>query len=555
VHATNLSPANARLTRCAIWVAALVALFAFRLGFGLCSDFYFEDYTQVFLIGFRYFATGQWPYFGPDVVWTNSEIPGALQGLLVGWPLHVVAIPEAPFVLLNLLSFGSLAWLAWYLTRRLPTIPRWLVWGWLGTLPWTLQYGTQLINTSYVLPAAIVFFIGWFETTPPLRAGLVPRWLAFFCMGAATAWVVQVHMSWPVLLPFVALAWVLAWREGVRAGVIATLALTVGALVPGWALLPTLLHYGLVGGSGGVARNVHFHVVTPYSIVKTVARLLSFASLETARFLGTDTPRRAWFFAEHPWLAPTGLLVLVVGVVQPFWMLREWFRTRSPYREWPWIKLLVVVTVLEVYASYWFTEVPRQARAFYVVAPIGFIYAAYCWTFVDSKRWRIVAAVLLGANIAFHLGLAIVQAPAISLYRHRAIVAEAVRSREPEMIGHRRPFAIGGGPLALTAAGAGYLAVRDLQITASPTKGPLGSVVWQCTVRDTNPEVAYRDIAYSAAYLDAEGGMVEQHNDVVRDMFEPGATVSFAVNDGAVSKRYTRATFTILSAEAIKPVR
>ena len=54
--------------------------------------------------GLRFFATGRWPYFGPDLVWTKSEIPGALQALLVGIPLKLVPVPEAPFAVLNLLS-------------------------------------------------------------------------------------------------------------------------------------------------------------------------------------------------------------------------------------------------------------------------------------------------------------------------------------------------------------------------------------------------------------------------------------------------------------------
>ena len=54
---------------------------------------------------------------------------------------------------------AALGALAWYIRVRLPSLPRWLVWGWLMTVPWTLQYSTHIINPSYVLPAAIVFFI------------------------------------------------------------------------------------------------------------------------------------------------------------------------------------------------------------------------------------------------------------------------------------------------------------------------------------------------------------------------------------------------------------
>src|SRR5437773_10256894 len=118
------------------WAPVLiVALFAFRLLYGLSSEFFFEDETQIFLMGFRYYATGQWPYFGPDVVWTKSEIPGALQGVLVGWPFTLAPVPEAPIVVLNVLSMATLAAFAWYLSRRFPSAPRWLLWGWLLTVP------------------------------------------------------------------------------------------------------------------------------------------------------------------------------------------------------------------------------------------------------------------------------------------------------------------------------------------------------------------------------------------------------------------------------------
>src|SRR3954464_11401413 len=112
------------------WAAALSALFVFRLLFGLSRDFFFEDQTQVFLLGLRYHATGQWPFFGPDVVWTRSEIPGALQSLLVGIPLNILPIPESPFIFVNLLSLAALAALAWYACAQLPQTPRWLIWGW-----------------------------------------------------------------------------------------------------------------------------------------------------------------------------------------------------------------------------------------------------------------------------------------------------------------------------------------------------------------------------------------------------------------------------------------
>src|SRR3954464_12231332 len=150
------------------WPLILAALFAFRLWFGLSRELFFEGETQIFLMGLRYYATREWPSFGAAVVWTRSEIPGALQALLVGIPLRIAPYPEAPYVLLALLSFGALAAFAWYAAAHRPQVPRWLIWGWLMTIPWTLQFSGHLINTSYILPAALIFFLGFFESIPAL---------------------------------------------------------------------------------------------------------------------------------------------------------------------------------------------------------------------------------------------------------------------------------------------------------------------------------------------------------------------------------------------------
>src|SRR5260221_5430923 len=90
-----------------IWWLTIPLLFAGRLLFGLSSQFFTEDESQIFLIGLRHYATGIWPYFGPDIVWTRSEIPRALQALLISVPLKILTIPESPIVLLNLLSFRA----------------------------------------------------------------------------------------------------------------------------------------------------------------------------------------------------------------------------------------------------------------------------------------------------------------------------------------------------------------------------------------------------------------------------------------------------------------
>ena len=554
------TPARQRRSYARWAIAFVAAAFVFRLLFGLSSELFFEDETQIFLIGLRYYATGHWPYFGPDVVWTRSEIPGALQGLLVGAPFHLVPIPEAPYILLNLLSALALAAEAWYICARVSSAPRWLVWGWLFTMPWTLQFSTHIINPSYVLPAAVAFFIGFFEASPLFRRGLVPPVAAFALMGGSLMWVMQIHMSWPLLGPYAAYAGWSARRDGVRRLAMYALAFAAGAIVPGAALVPTWLYFGGQTGSGGVLRNIHIHAVSPFILVTTIARFFSFASLEIVRFIATDNAKRLEFFLRHRFLIAPAVIVWAIGIAQPVWMVVEWFRHRAPSSgssgsaDWNRLRWLVAASVLLIYASYWFVMEPAQAHAFYVLAPIAWLFAAWCWTFVDGPPARAAAAVVLGISIAFHAGLAWAQAPERSLYMNRAPVAAAVAFKQPEMLGHRRAFAVDGGPAVLADPTRPYDPVRDIQVTSSMLHvGIAGSLNWTIVVHDANPRVAFRDLLYVTTYRDGSGRTIDERHEFIKNIFEPGETREVTLNDRFLPAAFASATFRIVAAEALLP--
>lgn len=542
-------------------VALLVVCFAFRLLFGLSREFFFEDETQIFLLGFRYQATGAWPYFGPDVVWTRSEIPGALQALLVGLPLRIAPIPEAPFVLLNLLSFGAICALAWYTCRQLPNHPRWLIWGWFLTIPWTLQFSAHMINTSYILAPAIVFFLGFFELMPLLSLQRLPPRAAFALMGIGVAWLMQMHMSWPLLAPLAVAAWLGRRAQGPAGLAIDALAFAAGALIPGAFLLPTLARYGLDAGSGGVLRNIHPHWVNPWIIVTTLARFLSFTSLEVSRFVATDGAKRLEFFERHLWLAPLAIAVWVIGTLQPIRMLvdacrprRQWPAALPPVK-WAALRRLVILAVLLVYASYFLVMEPPQAHAFYALAPLALVFAAFWWTFLDSPRARRIAAGVLVLNIAYHAGLAWAQGPELSLYKNREVVATAVRLKSPEMFAHRRDFAIGGGPAVLSDLSLPYDPTRDVQVLeAAQRQGPRQSLHWTITLRNASPVVAFRDPLYIATYLDERGAVVEERHERIKDIFQPGETRRLELNDGWAGPPFATARIRIVAAEALLPI-
>ena len=514
-------------------VYALVALFALRLAVGLSADFFTEDESQIFLLGLRFHAGHAWPYFGPDVVWTKSQIPGALQAMLVGLPLAIAPVPEAPYVFLNLLSMAALCLFAAYLCARLPTAPRWLIWGWVLTVPWTLHFSTHIMNPDYVLPASVIFFIGFFEAWPPLSIGRIRTPFAHAMQGAAICWIAQVHLSWPLLLPFVFIALAARLREGARATTVAALALAAGAAITGSLLLPTVWTLGLAAGSGTTEQNLHLHWREPIStFTKTAARVLSFASLETNRFIGDTSAKQILFLWDYPWAAPATLVTGLAGIAQPLWMAVCAFRTRSPIPGWSAIRWLTIGTIVLISSAFFVVMEPAQARMYYLVTPLSLAYAAYCWTWIDSPRWRRFAAVLMAANLAFEISLTVAQFPGASIYQDRTLIAEAVRTGQDSLFTRRRAFAKDATADDIAAAQARSRAAADFELSrAVVTPRAFGFTSWDVRIRNVSTTSAYRDIVLATTYRKQDGGPKTQLT-FISTVIQPGETRELQIVDG-----------------------
>ena len=438
----NTADENVKRRRRWVFVSLLSLAFLFRLGFGLCSEFWFEDEKQIYLIGLKFYSTGQWPYFGPDV--TNTiQIPGALQGLMVGLPFYVLRFPEAPYILLNAISFAALCFFAWYCSKRLPDIPKWFVWTWLLTAPWTLNLSTHILNPSYVLPGAIFFFVGALETYPGLKRDLIPLHWANFMMGLALCWVMQFHMSWVVLMPYLLVSLYFQYREQGR-GILSSLAwLAAGAALTGSFILPTYFKFGFAGGAGNTASVVQFNrenILSQWNVAEGIlGRFLSLASYEVPRFLGGNTHLRLLFMKNNPWLIPFILFAGIVGVAQPIALLILWFRKNHSQRDWKAIKYLTLATVCLLYAGFAFSFRKPHSDTLIVTFPIVMLYSLYCWgEFLKRSRWQKFAAVFLICGIIFSAGLAYDNFRRRSLYLDRDTVKTAIETKNYHVLGERR---------------------------------------------------------------------------------------------------------------------
>jgi hypothetical protein len=425
--------------------ALLLLLFAYRLAFGLATEFWFVDDLQVYLIGLKFYTTGQWPFFGPDLVFPSiSQIPGALQGLLVGLPFFVAPVPEAPFVLPNVLSLVALVLLAWYARRRLPMLPRWLVYGLALTLPWALFYSTHVVNPSYVLFGAVLFWLGVVEATVFPDAPVLPRRLADYLQGFGLVWVMQLHMSWTLLVPFVGIAWIARVRRG--EGLPALGAVLLGGATVGTLLLPTILTHDLraVGSTRGAIR---LTLLNARDFGSIAAKFLSFASYELPRFIGpTHRARVAWLTSSGS-VAPFALLSVGVGLLQPVAFVLLWFRRREPAPGWTGIKVLAAATILLTCLVFLFTVREPWSLTFYLTFPMAFLYSLFCYAHFLERPWTLtLAALVLVSGLVTQTALAgrnltdRSQYPTRgSLYLDRDRVTAAIAARDYRLLGERRP--------------------------------------------------------------------------------------------------------------------
>jgi len=427
-----------------ILVFSLALVFLFRLAFGLCSDFWTGtgDERQIYLIGLKFYTTGAWPYFGPDV--TNSiQVPGALQGILVGLPLFILPLPEAPYLLLNILSFSSLCFFAWYCTKRLPEMPIWFVWSWMLTAPWAICLSTHVYNPSYVLPGAILFFVAAIETYPFLSHGIVPLRWANFMMGLALFWIMQLHLSWVVLIPYLLLSFYFQYKKLGGRVIESIMWFACGAAVTGSFLIPTFIEYGLAEGLGNTNEAVRFNsgnLLRHLNVVEGVlGRFLSFASFELPRFIGGNNAARLAFMKENLWLIPFVIFLTVVGILQCVAMLLLWFKKEHTQKDWKAVKYFTLGTVVLLYISFLFSMKSPLSHTFYVTFPVAMIYSLYCWSeFFKKRRWQKFALIFLISGVVFEAGLAANNYSRVSLYIERTRIAEAIRARDYHLLGERR---------------------------------------------------------------------------------------------------------------------
>ena len=426
------------------YILVFLFLYALRLGFGFSQPFFSPDERQTYLIGLKSYTENQWPYFGPDIYWEDknfeSQIPGALEGVLIGLPFRVWPAPEAPFLLLNLLTLSALAFLSWYIHKRVPSISFPFILAWSALLPWNLHESTNLINPSYLCVGSCLFFVGLLESLPGLSINWLSAPLSFALMGFGVFWNMQFHFSWILMLPF--LGFNLAWRTRKKefkplpelGGLLA------GSALPLLFLLPTWIKFGVHQSGGGMGMAVWFNNDNFFGIFTVLARYYSLASYELPRFLGAGRHYRLQFLYEAPWLILPGFFLWLAGFLQAALLgLGGWF-IPYPKKEGIWINALAFGGFLLTWVAFWFNAKGAPAVSYYVLLPLIVVYSFYVYDWLAQQRaWRVFGAVCLAASILFEIGYAVKLMPVQSLFTNRSVVADAISQKNYHLFGERRP--------------------------------------------------------------------------------------------------------------------
>ena len=424
----------------------LLLAFLFRLLFGLYTPSVTadEDYLQTYLIGLKAYTTHTWPYFGPDVYGYDTsfvtQIPGALEGLLLEWSFRLWPAAMSPFLFLNLLTFTALTLLAWYACKRLPGLSPWFVFTWIYIAPWNTHYSTQVINPSLACPGIVLFFLGFLETAPGLRRGILDLRLSNTFMGLGLFWVMQLHMSWVVLVPFFLFSLYGQVRSG--QGGSAFLFQFLGALPVLSLLLPTYLRYGFTTGNDLHGFLSRFNWINVANFPVLLARYLSLASFELPRFLGDHTHQRIDYLLQSPWLLLPGLFLWLAGYVQPLLMLVLGFLPSHPRSDWNALRILALGTLAVLFGCFLFTPYTPAPFRIYSVFPVIMLYSLYCWDGLASRRaWRWVGLCFIVSAVFFQVGYLWKEMnnPRSVYAQKHDLMTEAIQRGDYRILSERRP--------------------------------------------------------------------------------------------------------------------
>jgi hypothetical protein len=445
-----LSPTRTAPISWILIALSFLAAYALRLAFGLfvAPVQPMEDEIQTYLLGLKYFTTGEWPYYGNDVITPPENLllqgqdPGALEALLVGLPLKVCPSPLAPFFFVNLLSMAGYCFLAFYAVKRLPRLSPWFIFPWLLTAPWCIHYSTSMMNLSFSIAASCFFFVAFMESFPPLSLGWIAPWRANALMGFTLGAWMQLHRTWVLMIPFLLLSFYFQWKKTRRLNSI--LAFFLGILPMLALLVPTFFRpdYQFQRDVHGMSMGFNPHNFKSFFAI--LLQYLALAGFEMPRFIGISTHGRLEYLASH-WYLWSGFLIWTLSFVQIAFLLGFGFDRKNPAKGWNLIRAMAGLAFFLIYGALLFTIKNPDVNTFCEMLPVVMLYSLYVWNRLSTWAWgRIFRWAFLLSGLAFQVGYVFARAPLKeSLYlKYGDAMAKAIEAKDYHLLGERRPGAL-----------------------------------------------------------------------------------------------------------------
>jgi len=395
-----------------------------------------RDEPHIYLIGLRYFLTGQFPDWGPDIIYSDTFLVGGMQGFLVGLPLFIWPHPFAPYLFLFLCLSSGLIYLSWYITKIFPSLPKILVYTFVGLAPFTIHTGLHVINPAYALVFAIPFMLSLIETLAIFDKQFIhPNW-RFFWMGLGITSVFQIHGSWAFLfvLWVVAIVYLMYQDRRVLSLVKPFVFTGIGLFIGFLPLIHVLYHFGF-GVFHQAATSFEFRWSNAQDLFKLLFYFMNQSGYEVNAFdnvyrwgsvLNFAGPVGAAFLAI---VQITGYTIFGVEVLLPFW--KKWRPYIMQYKKF---LVFIVGVIILLTITYMFSNVRPRAHAIIILFPLSAFYLFWMinnlvkTTKIRPWHFGVFACFIVG----FYMSVAVVTSKLPDLhYREKAF--NAIEKKDPSL--------------------------------------------------------------------------------------------------------------------------
>jgi len=422
-------------TRTLLIILSVVFLFCLRCFLGIQINFSHRDYEQIYLMGLENALSGKWSYWGPDVVWSYTRLPGALQGLLAGIPLKLVKHPYSPIIFSNLISSAGLIALALYSKLRFPDLSLFFLLFLFMLCPFCLFNGVVLLNTAYLIFTGAILFIAVFELFLYRDKMLLRNSsLYFFIMGFSLLLTYQLHLTWVMFLPFILVLSYMEWRSAPHRFGKSLLFFAAGSLLSGLTLLPTIWEYGTVmmRNAGG---NVAFDPSRLLAFIDLFARYLGMATfdiLPSQDFVALAMDKSVFNFSLI-WSVRIFTIFQFLGVCVSLFFVKKSIEFKRTL-------LLFALTLVMALSLYTLSNKHLSARTYILLYPIPMWITMFAYSYL--VRFRIIKLILQCALVlltvaALDIGISNFN----DRYSFHAVenkIETAIKTRDPSEFALRR---------------------------------------------------------------------------------------------------------------------